>query len=58
MQIKRADGKGKALRCGNERVLAKGGNMLCKLKGYRDLREGNVQMKRWIQKGFGLVCVV
>ena len=39
-------------------MLAKGGNMMCKLKGYRDLREGNVQMKRWIQKGFGLVCVV
>ena len=45
VQMKRADGKGRALRCGNERVLAKGGNMMCKLKGYRDLREGIVMCK-------------
>ena len=31
--IKSADGKGRALRCGNERVDTKGGIMMCKLKG-------------------------
>ena len=37
-------------------MLAKGGNMMCKLKGYM-LKAGycNVQMKRWIHKGI-MMC--
>ena len=39
MQIIRADGQGRALYCGKERVDAKGGNMMCKLKGWMEKRE-------------------
>ena len=47
MQIKRADAQGRALSCGNERVDAKGGNMMCKLKGRMEKRENyDVQIKR------------
>ena len=52
VQIKSMDGKGSALRCGNERVALTGGNMMCNLRGWMDM-EGHydVQMKRWISKG-------
>ena len=33
VQMKRADGKGMALWCGNEGVDATGSNMMCKLNG-------------------------
>ena len=38
--------------CGNQRVDAKGGNKMCKLKGIwiRD-RHYDVQMYEWMQKG-------
>ena len=46
MEIKRADGKGRALCCGNERVNAKRSNMMCKLNGQMgNGRYDNVQMK-------------
>ena len=37
--------------CGNQRVDAKGGNLMCDFKGHMD-KGGNyhVQMKRWMQK--------
>ena len=37
--------------CGNQRVDAKGGIMMCALKGWMD-KGGHydVQMKRWLQK--------
>ena len=51
MQIKRVDGKGWAL-CGNQRVDAKGGIMMCKLKGRMDKGEYyDVEMKGWLQQG-------
>ena len=52
MQIKRADIQGRALSCGNERVDAKEGNMMCKLKGQMEKREHyDVQIKRMDGKG-------
>ena len=48
MQIKRVDGKGCAL-CGNERVDAKGGMMMCEFKGQMDKSEYyDVEMKGWL----------
>ena len=38
--------------CGNQKVDTKGGNKMCKLKGWMDKgRYCNVQIKRWIKKG-------
>ena len=55
MQIKRSDGQGRALSFGNERVDAKGGNMMCKLKGRMEKREHyDVQIKRMDGKGRAL----
>ena len=39
MQIKRADGQGRALSCRNKRVDANGDNMMCKLKGQMERRQ-------------------
>ena len=48
MQIKRVDGYGWAL-FGNQRVDAKGGIMMCELKGRMENRgHYDVQMKMWI----------
>ena len=46
------DGKGRPLRCVNERMDAKVSIMMCKLKG-RIHKRGfyDVEMKRWRQKG-------
>ena len=51
MQIKRVDGLGRAL-CGNQRVDAKEGIIMYKLKGWMD-KGGHyhVEMKRWMDKG-------
>ena len=51
VQIIKVDGNGRALCCGNERVDAIGGNMMCKLKGWME-KAGHydVQMKGWMQK--------
>ena len=44
------DNRGWAL-CGNERVDAKGSNMVCKLQGRMDKGEHyDVEMKRWMQR--------
>ena len=55
MQIKRAAGQGRALSCGNERVVAKGGNIMCKLKGQME-KTGHydVQIKRTDGRGRAL----
>ena len=51
VQIIKVDGKGRALCCGNERLDAIGGNMMCKLEGQMD-KGGNydVDMKRCMQQ--------
>ena len=55
MQIQRADGKRRALRCGNERVDAKGGNMMCKLKGQMG-KGGHYDMQMVDAKMGALLC--
>ena len=45
VEIKRADGKGKALCCGNERVDAKGGHYGVQIKRVDGLREGIMMCK-------------
>ena len=50
VQIKRADGKRRALLCGNERVDGKGGIMMCKLKGQTEKGHYDVEIKRCMKK--------
>ena len=48
MQIKRADGYG-ALLCAHYEVDAKGGILMCNLKGRMD-KDFEVEIKGWMQK--------
>ena len=50
VQMQIVNGKGRALQCGNKKVDATGGNIMCKLKGQMDKgRHDDVEMKRRIQ---------